>query len=88
MLKESFKNKQVAVTGKLENYTRSGIQTRLLELGAKPISTVSRRTDILIVGAKSGSKLDKAKALGTKILSEKEFEDMAGNEEDLRYGNC
>lgn len=72
-----FLGKVVAVTGKLDNYTRNGIQTRLLELGARPTSVVSRKTDYLIVGAKAGSKLDKAKALGITILSEKEFEDMA-----------
>lgn len=73
-----FLGKAVAVTGKLDNYTRDGIQTRLLELGARPTSAVSRKTDYIIVGAKAGGKLDKARALGITILSEKEFEDMAG----------
>lgn len=72
-----FAGKSVVVTGKLDNYSRSGIQSRLLELGAHPTSTVSQRTDYIIVGAKAGNKLDKAKALGITILSEKEFEDMA-----------
>lgn len=75
-----FYGKTVAVTGKLENYTRTSIQSRLLELGAYPTSTVSQKTDYLLVGAKSGSKLDKAKALGIPILSEQEFEAMAGRE--------
>lgn len=83
----AFVGKNVVVTGKLENYTRDSIQTRLLELGAKPTSVVSRRTGFLIVGSKAGSKLDRAKALGTTILSEIEFEDMAGDEGNLRYGN-
>lgn len=73
-----FYSKTVAVTGKLENYTRTSIQSRLLELGAYPTSTVSQKTDYLLVGAKSGGKLDKAKALGIPILSEQEFEAMAG----------
>ena len=68
--------KSVAVTGKLENYTRDGIKARLLELGAKPVSKVSRRTDYLILGARPGNKLVKALALGISILSEREFEDM------------
>ena len=72
-----FSEKSVAVTGKLDNYTRNGIQTKLLELGAHPTSCVSRNTAYLIVGARAGSKLDKAKALGITILSEQEFEDMA-----------
>ena len=66
----------MVATGKLENYTRDGIQTKLLELGAKPASSVSKKTDYLIVGEKAGSKLDKAKSLGVKILTEEEFESM------------
>lgn len=73
-----FIGKSVAVTSKLENYTRDGIKTRLLELGAKLVSVVSRRTDYLILGERPGNKLAKALALGISILSEQEFEDMAG----------
>ena len=80
-----FFGKTVAVTGKLENYTRTSIQSRLLELGAYPTSTVSQKTDYLLVGAKSGSKLDKAKALGIPILSEQEFEAMAGRKEVMTW---
>lgn len=71
-----FAGKTVVATGKLENYTRDGIQTKLLELGAKPASSVSKKTDYLIVGEKAGSKLDKAKSLGVKVLTEEEFEYM------------
>ena len=73
-----FVGKSVAITGKLDNYTRAGIKSRLLDLGAKPVSAVSKRTGYLIVGTKPGSKLDKARTLGISILSEQEFEDMAG----------
>ena len=65
-----FAGKTVVATGKLVNYTRDGIQTRLLELGAHPVSSVSKNTDFLIVGEKAGSKLDKAKSLGVKVLTE------------------
>lgn len=71
-----FMGKSVAVTGKLNNYTRDGIKARLLELGANPVSKVSRRTDYLILGERPGSKLVKARTLGIVILSEQEFEDM------------
>ena len=81
--KNSFYGKTVAITGKLENYTRTGIQSRLLELGAYPASSVNRNTDYLLVGAKSGSKLGKAKALGIPILSEQEFEIMASKGEGV-----
>ena len=73
-----FYCKSVAVTGKLSNYTRAGIKVRLLELGAKPVSVVSKRTGYLIAGEKPGSKLDKARTLGIPILSEQEFENIAG----------
>ena len=73
-----FAGKTVVATGKLVNYTRDGIQTRLLELGAHPASSVSKNTDFLIVGEKAGSKLVKAQALGVTTLTEQEFEDMAG----------
>lgn len=56
-----FFGKNVVATGKLEGYTRDGIQTRLLQLGAKPTSSVSKNTDYLIVGEKAGSKLAKAR---------------------------
>ena len=71
-----FIGKSVAVTGKLKNYTRKGIKTRLLELEAKPVSKVSRRTDYLILGARPGNKLVKALTLGITVLSEQEFEGM------------
>ena len=72
-----FKGKRVAVTGKLLNYTRQDIRSRLLDLGAIPVQTVTHKTDYLIVGAKAGSKLAKARAYGIPVLMEVEFEDMA-----------
>lgn len=71
-----FVGKSVVATGKLENYTRDGIQMKLLSLGAKPASSLSKKTDYLIVGDKVGSKLAKAQQLGVKTLSEAEFENM------------
>ena len=71
-----FAGKTVVATGKLVNYTRDGIQMKLLELGAKPGSSVSKKTDYLIVGEKAGSKLAKAQQLGVTTLTEEEFEAM------------
>ena len=71
-----FFGKTVVATGKMENYTREGIQMKLLELGAKPGTSVSKNTDYLIVGEKAGSKLAKAQQLGVKTLTEQEFEKM------------
>jgi DNA ligase (NAD+) len=72
-----FFGKSVVATGKLENYTRDGIQLKLLSLGAKPASSVSKNTDYLIVGESAGSKLEKARSLGVKTLTEAEFEAIA-----------
>ena len=71
-----FVGKTIVVTGKLKSYTRAAIKARLLELGAKPVSKVSRRTDYLILGARPGNKLVKALTLGITVLSEQEFEGM------------
>lgn len=79
-LDNPFAGKTVAITGKLDNYTRAGIKDRLLKLRAIPVSVVSKKTGYLIVGKKPGSKLDKARLLGITILSEKEFENMAGQQ--------
>ena len=71
-----FVGKTIVVTGKLKSYTRAAIKARLLELGAKPVSKVSKRTDYLILGERPGNKLAKALALGITVLSEQEFERM------------
>lgn len=71
-----FYGKTVVATGKLENYTRDGIQMKLMQLGAKPASSVTKKTDYLIVGEKAGSKLAKAQQLGIRTLTEEEFEAM------------
>ena len=71
-----FFGKTVVATGKLTNYTRDGIQTRLLQLGAKPASSVSKATDYLSVGEKAGSKLATAQQLGIPTLTEQQFESM------------
>ena len=56
--------KIVVATGKLEHYTRDGIQNKLLEIGAIPASSVTKKTNYLLVGEKAGSKLAKAQQLG------------------------
>jgi DNA ligase (NAD+) len=66
----------VVATGKLLNYSRDGIQEKLLSLGAKPSSSISKSTDYLIVGENAGGKLAKAQSLGVRTLTETEFEDM------------
>lgn len=71
-----FSGKTIVATGKLEQFTRDGINTKILEIGGKPGSSVSKKTDFLIAGEKAGSKLKKAQELGVRILTEQEFVDM------------
>lgn len=71
-----FRGRTVVATGKLEHFTRDGINDKILELGGKPGSSVSKKTDYLICGEKAGSKLTKAQQLGITILTEQEFLDM------------
>jgi len=67
----------IVVTGKLALFTRNSINAKIETLGAKPGSAISKNTDYLICGDKAGSKLDKARSLGVKVLSEQEFLNMA-----------
>lgn len=66
----------VVATGKLENFTRDGINSRITSLGATAGSSVTRKTDYLICGEKPGSKLAKARELGIPVLTEQQFLDM------------
>jgi len=75
-----FNGKIVVATGKLEGYTRDEIQTKLISLGAKAASSVSKKTDYLIVGENAGSKLEKARQFGVKTLTEAQFEAMLAGE--------
>jgi NAD-dependent DNA ligase len=71
--------KTVVVTGALEKYTRHEINALIEELGGKAGSSVSKNTDLVIVGTDAGSKLDKAKELGIKTISEAELERMVAD---------
>lgn len=73
-----FVGKTLVVTGKVEPYTRDGINEKIESLGAHAGSSVSSKTDYLICGENAGSKLEKAQELGVKILSPDEFFRMAG----------
>ena len=62
------------VTGGLNNYTRDSIAETITSHGGKPSSSVSKKTDYVLVGSDPGSKLAKAQELGVAIIDETAFE--------------
>lgn len=73
-----FAGKTIVVTGKVEPYTRDGMNSLIASLGAVAGSSVTRKTDYLVCGEKAGSKLSKAQELGVSVLTPEEFFQMAG----------
>lgn len=65
--------KNVVITGSIEGFTRTSAKETAERLGATVQSSVSKTTDILIVGEKAGSKLKKAEELGIEIMSADDF---------------
>lgn len=61
------------VTGGLENFTRDSIAETITAHGGKPSSSVSKKTDYVLVGSDPGSKLAKAQELGVTIIDEAKF---------------
>ena len=68
-----FSGKTFVLTGKLEKFSRTAAQEILESLGATVTGSVSKKTDFLLAGKDPGSKLQKAQALGVKVLSESNF---------------
>jgi DNA ligase (NAD+) len=71
--KSPFTGKSVVLTGTLESLTREQAKQKVEDAGGHVASSVSSKTDFVIVGTEAGSKLEKAKKLGVKTLDEKEF---------------
>ena len=65
--------KNVVITGSIEGFTRTSAKETAERLGATVQSSVSKTTDILIVGEKAGSKLKKAEELGIEIMPADDF---------------
>ncbi len=69
-----FFGKTFVLTGALRHYPRDEAARLIKERGGKVSGSVSKKTDYVLVGEEPGSKYDKAKELGVKILSEEEFQ--------------
>lgn len=78
----SLSGKKFVVTGKFEGITRDDIVSIIEENGGENLSSVSKKTDFLIVGENAGSKLAKAESLGVATLTLEEFMSMINIQED------
>lgn len=73
-VEQKFNDMRVVITGSFENYSRKELEEKFKSMGAKTSSSVSKNTDMVIVGEKPGSKFDKAKELGIRIVEKEELE--------------
>jgi DNA ligase (NAD+) len=71
--------KTFVVTGTLQKYKRDEIESLIVQLGGHAASSVSKKTDYLVAGEKAGTKLDKARTLGVRVISEAEFDRLIGS---------
>ena len=75
---ERFSGKQFVLTGTLEGFTRDDARVLIETRGGRVTSSVSKKTDYVVAGEEAGSKLDKATALGVKVINEAAFRQMLG----------
>ncbi|MBI3638336.1 NAD-dependent DNA ligase LigA [Candidatus Wolfebacteria bacterium] len=73
---EKLKGKTFVLTGSMELMSRDEAKEKIRELGGDISESVSEKTDYVVAGNEPGSKYDKAKQLGVKILTEKDFLEM------------
>jgi DNA ligase (NAD+) len=69
-----FAGKTMVFTGTLTSMTRAEAKAKALALGAKVAGSVSKKTDIVVVGENAGSKEKKARELDIKVMTEEEFQ--------------
>jgi DNA ligase (NAD+) len=83
--------KTFVLTGTLPNYSRDKAKQMIEDAGGKVTGSVSKKTDYVVAGADAGSKLDKARDLGVKIIDENEMLELVsptsrGSREAVREG--
>jgi DNA ligase (NAD+) len=72
----AFVGKTVVLTGSLPGVSRDEAKSRIEALGGRVSGSLSKKTDLLIAGDEPGSKLDKAMALGIRVVGPEEFASM------------
>jgi DNA ligase (NAD+) len=70
--------KTIVFTGQLEKFSRTQVEELVRRLGGNASSSISSKTDFLVAADGAGTKFDKARKLGIKIIDEKEFLRLAG----------
>jgi len=74
-----LEGKSFVFTGAMKKYSRSEAGRKVEALGGKVGSSLTKKTDFLVVGEDPGSKLDEAKKLGVKVIEEAEFLEKIGD---------
>ncbi|TNJ39787.1 NAD-dependent DNA ligase LigA [Chlorobaculum thiosulfatiphilum] len=76
LINNNFEGQSVIFTGGLERHVRQQAEEMVRERGGRIVSSVSKKTTLVVAGSEAGSKLEKAIKLGVKVISEDEFERM------------
>ena len=76
LVNRNFEGLSVIFTGGLERHDRQSASELVLERGGRVVSSVSKKTGLVVAGKDAGSKLDKAVKLGVRVIGEDEFEAM------------
>jgi DNA ligase (NAD+) len=73
---QTLAGKVLVVTGALASFGRSEVEEVIRNHGGKAVSSVSKNTDYVVVGSEPGSKLQKAREIGVRVLNETEFKQL------------
>ena len=73
---QTFAGMTVVLTGSLQNYTREQATELIVSRGGQVTASVSKKTSMVLAGSEPGSKYDKARTLGVRVIGETEFEKM------------
>jgi DNA ligase (NAD+) len=76
LVNNNFEGLSVIFTGGLERHDRQAASELVIERGGRVVTSVSKKTGLVVAGSDAGSKLEKALKLGVRVINEDEFEAM------------